>query len=119
MTKVFNPRSPDRHWLIQLLIALILALLLSTQVEAQEKTFIGLTLADIATTGYIISTGGHELNPLLPEDNIPLLAVIKIAIAIGYLKTEPSKKELWIMNFIISTPVINNTYQIIRHSRGK
>ena len=94
---------------------LIIIILLSVHLEAQEKTLITLTLADIATTGYIISTGGHELNPLLPKDNIPAIAVIKMAIVIGYLKTNPSKKEIWFMSFITSTAVINNLYQIIKY----
>ena len=89
----------------------------STQIEAQEKILIGLTLADIATTGYIISTGGTELNPLLPDDNIPTIAVIKIVLLVVYLKTDPPKKQIWFMNFLTSTAVLNNFYQIIKHER--
>ncbi len=117
MTKLFNPHNQDnrKHWLIQMLIGLIIVLLLSTQIEAQENALVILTVADIATTGYIIGTGGQEFNLLLPKDNIPAIAVIKMIILIGYLKTEPSKKELWFMNFITSVMVVNNLNQIIKH----
>ena len=108
--------------------SLILAILLLTQIEAQvndstqvafqRKILIGLTCADMMTTAYGLSTGGRELNPLLPQD-IRGIVAINIIGSIWYLSTEPSKKELWLVNIITSMVVTSNINQIIRHSRGK
>ncbi len=94
----------------------LIALLLITTAHAQERTFIALQAMDTATTAYILSTGGHEINPLLP-DKIPALVIIKAVVSIIYLKMEPSKRELWFMNFLLSTAVINNAWQIGKRSR--
>lgn len=96
----------------------LIILLLVTGVHAQEKTFIALQAMDTATTVYILSTGGQELNPLLPEDNIPALVIIKAVVTIMYLKMDPPKKEMWLINILTATAVINNAYQIGKHQRS-
>lgn len=90
----------------------------STQIEIQRKIFIGLTLADIATTGYGLSNGAHELNPLLPDDIVGI-AIVKIIVLFWSLDAEPQKKELWLMNIVTSIVVINNAYQIGMHQRRR
>ena len=95
----------------------LIILLLVTSVHAQKKTFIVLQAMDTITTVYALNIGLSELNPLLPEDNIPALVIIKTGFSIAYLETKPSKKELWITNIIQVAVVINNIYQIGRQQR--
>ncbi len=95
----------------------IIILLLVTAVHAQKKTFVALQAMDTATTVYALNMGLHEMNPLLPEDNIPALVIIKTVASILYLRMEPTKKELWVGNIIQLAVVINNVYQIDRHQR--
>ena len=85
--------------------------------HAQEDMLIGLTVADVMTTSYIVNTGGVEFNPLLPAENLAVMILIKGILVTLYLRTEPPKKHVWVMNFILSTAVINNIYQI-NHRRG-
>lgn len=88
----------------------------STQIAIQKKISIGLTIVDMATTAYGLSTGGRELNPLLSQD-IRVIVAINIIGSAWYLSTNPSKKELWLVNIITSMVVASNINQIIKRKR--
>lgn len=96
-------------------------LFLSASLSAQDSTasnvFIGLTVMDVITTNYIMNTGGVELNPLLPADDLFALGAIKGVLAVAYLKANPPKKHIWIINIIMSTATINNLWQIHKYNR--
>ena len=96
-------------------------ILLSASLWGQDTTassvLIGLTVMDVVTTNYIMATGGIELNPLLPADNLFALAAIRGIIVVAYLATKPPKLHIWILNIITSTAVVNNLWQIHKHQR--
>ncbi len=87
-------------------------MLLSTPINAQEDILVALTVMDIVTTNFIAVTGGVELNPLLPANDLGKLILIKSIILVVYLKTSPSKWQVWVMNIVVSTAVVNNLWQI-------
>lgn len=90
----------------------LLFILLFSPLWGQEDILVGLTVMDVVTTHYILSTGGMELNPLLPAENLGALAGVKLIITYCYLKTKPPKKQIWVIVGLISTAVINNLWQI-------
>lgn len=96
-----------------LLILLLVAPLLG---QEQDKTILlGLTVADVITTSYVISTGGMEANPIARPmvENPGLYLGVRLVVTAIYLNSNPTKKQTRFLNSVLGLFVANNLYQII------
>ena len=93
---------------------ILILIICGAPLSAQEDVLIGIAVMDVITTHYIATTGGQELNPLVPANDLPAYVAIKAVLIAAYLNTKPPKRHIWLMNILTSTGVINNLYQIHR-----
>ena len=101
-----------------LLILFLTVPLLGQGTEQDKAVLLGLTVADVITTSYILSTGGMEANPIAAPmvENPGIYLAVRLVVTAIYLNSEPTKRQTRFLNGILGLFVANNLYQIMKNS---
>jgi len=79
------------------------------------KVHTTLQTLDVATTLYVVGSGGYEANPLMKATVANPVQFMALKMAITGMASKLPAKDIKALNYIYSGIVLNNIYQIGKH----